>query len=80
MVTLEHDHASYLHCGHVPQNLLRNECEDDNLVHIQPHMLNGTLASAFITLSGRKDESWIFMIWAKSETDDATYAPVDSGY
>lgn len=82
MVTLENDHALCIHTlmvTHLKYPVM-NEIEDDNLIHIQPHMLSGTLALAFITLSGRKDESWIFMIWAESETDDATDAPVDCGY
>ena len=52
--------ASYPHHrGHVPKiHPVTNEGEDDNLIHIQPHMLDGSLALAFITLWMNHEYSW----------------------
>lgn len=52
--------ASYPHRrGHVPKiHPVTNEGEGDNLIHIQPHMLNGSLALAFITLWMNHEYSW----------------------
>lgn len=57
-----HPASDYASCprphGLVPKRYpVMNEGRDDNLIHIQPHMLTGTLALAFITLSGGRDES-----------------------
>lgn len=64
---------------HTPKCPVINEAMDDNLIHIQPHMLSGTLTLAFITLSGRNHE--YSCCEAESDGDDAAaVAPVDCGH
>lgn len=42
--------------------LVTDEASDDHLIRIQPHVLNWSLASSFITLS--VGPLWIFMAWS----------------